>query len=705
MLKQFLYPIFSIVTFFSESKKIFAQDTPFTIEFKNEKLTVVIQQKDFSKTFSLETVLPQTNQPAIVKLLSADENSISSSKTFQYFNHSCTVTNTLVKTSFGLQWDIEIIGEGEPYTVPIETVMKWDNPKSMQFWTAWSGNPLKSETGKWSDPFVTAPLQNLSMVYGGETHLSPNAFVIPVASSFIKEKNFGLSFIQSLKDTILGLQLNTSDDGKIAYTHLNHRISNGNKIHIRHFIVLHEADWRAGVKWAYENFPSYFLPKQAIANDIAGGGAYSSYEGQLNVQKYKQMGFSINWKASLDFPYMGMFIPPVKTDDQKWIRYKQRDVTVGDGLASINGLEQYSKKFKAMGFHTLSYFNVTEFGNKIIYPYQPAINNEGEAVWKNANDFLYTKMYSGLLRPSKILPDWDSRPIFSNWEDCVAMDPGDSLYQAFLMEQAKLHIQKLPSSSGICIDRLDWLRYYNGAADDGVSFADGNKTRSLILSWKSIMKKLGPLMHDNGKVIFCNPLYRRIDLMEQIDGIYDEFGNNPSSLNLCTQLALFKPIIAWTISKNDFQPNPDAYFQHHLYLGAFLTVPFPGNDHTITPDTAIEKFYLDYGEMFNAIKGRQWMLSANIINVENDIAKANVFKVKDKVMIPVIHGAANNRVNLRLNLPNDLFKKDKVVVKVLYPGESKWKKITITKWKAEIKLPVTLKRGCALVSLEDVPGK
>ena len=86
--------------------------------------------------------------------------------------------------------------------------------------------------------------------------------------------------------------------------------------------------------------------------------------------------------------------------------------------------------------------------------------------------------------------------------------------------------------------------------------------------------------------------------MSQIDGIYDEFGYLPASLNLCAQMAFMKTLIAWTVSKENFKPNPDAYFQQHLYLGAFLTIPFPGNDHCINPDQAAEKYYLDYGPLF-----------------------------------------------------------------------------------------------------------
>ena len=699
MQKISLLKLFLSITLLFLLISTYAQNYPLSLEYKEDKIKAGIQSNGLSRYFFLESLLPQTTTDTNTEILLNDGNTIKTSKSIHYFENECTVTNIFTKTLYGLQWDIEIKGKEKPWTVPIETILKWENHEAIQFWTTWPDNQTKQDAAEWQDPFVTAPVQNLSMVYGGETHWSRNAFSIPIASCFIKEKNIGISFIQSLEDTILDLQMHTSTDGSIAYRHINHRISNENIIHIRHHIVLHEADWRAGINWMYKNYTTFFLPQQPLVNDIAGCGAYSSYEGELDTAKYKKMAFSINWKASLDFPYMGMFIPPVKNDEEKWIRYKQGGITVGDGFASIKKLREYSERFKQNGFHTLSYFNVTEFGNKIIYPYQKNYSND-EDYWKSANDFLYNKLSSAMLRPQKIMPDFDSRPIFSNWEDCVAMDPADSAYQNLLLQQAKLHIEKISASSGICIDRLDWLRYYNGGAADGVSFANGNKTRSLILSWNDIMAKLDPMMHQNNKVIFCNPLYRRIDLLKEVDGIYDEFGNNPQSLNLCAQMAMFKPIIAWTISINDFKPNPDAYFQQHLYMGAFLTVPFPGNDHTINPDPAIENFYLDYGSMLNAIKGRQWILTPNVITVKDDSAKANIFKMNDKIIIPVIHGLQNSIVNLILKLPYQLLKKDKLLIKVLYPGETNWAKIGKYKFATEINLPVKLKRGCALISLE-----
>ena len=69
------------------------------------------------------------------------------------------------------------------------------------------------------------------------------------------------------------------------------------------------------------NYPGYFDPNIPQAHEIAGTGAYSSLEKPFDVQKMRKMAFGVNWKASFDFPYMGMFIPPVANDTTRWTRY------------------------------------------------------------------------------------------------------------------------------------------------------------------------------------------------------------------------------------------------------------------------------------------------------------------------------------------------------------------------------------------------
>src|SRR5262249_50186597 len=111
-----------------------------------------------------------------------------------------------------------------------------------------------------------------------------------------------------------------------------------------------------------------------LAHEIGGGAAYSGWEGDLDTAKMKAMGFTMNWKASLDFPYMGLFLPPV-ADDVEWNRFAgggDGAHTAADegryGKTSIKHMNDYSVDMKRRGFHVLNYFNVTEFGTNITYP-------------------------------------------------------------------------------------------------------------------------------------------------------------------------------------------------------------------------------------------------------------------------------------------------------------------------------------------------
>ncbi len=675
---------------------IFGQTPPIQLKFEDGRINASFSINNRQRTFTLDAIVPSTVK-GTAQILSADSTGIVTKKEIRYFDYSCFITSKVTKTAYGLQWDVYITGKDSDWTAPIETSLQWDEPGSLQFWTTWSDNHLNPGNDDWQDPFTPAPFQDLKLMYGGESHLSHNAFVIPIAATFFKDENLGLSFIEALDDTILDLGMHTTSNGLIAYRHNNYRIGSRHTIHIRHQLVFHEADWRSGMAWLKNNYPNYFVPEEPEINNIAGGGAYSSYEGDLDTAKYRQMGFSLNWKASLDFPYMGLFIPPVKNVDEKWLKYKQAGVTIGDGYATISRLNHYAQHLNKMGFHTVGYFNVAEFGNGIIYPYKSA-KNIGEE-WENPNSFLYQKLKKAMLKPAGELPDWDERPLYSNWEDCIVVDPADSVYHSILLEQAKLYIQKVPASAGICIDRLDWMRFYNSNGNDSISMVGQQKTRSMLLSWFGIIAPIAQMMHAAHKVILCNPLCRRIDLLQHIDGIYDEFGYLPRSLNLCAQMAFFKPIIAWTYSKENLQPDPDAYFQHHLYMGAFLTIPYPGNDHCITPDTSSERYYTDYGMLFTAIKGREWVLAPHVVQVDDNTARANVFKANGKLIIPVVFGGKARSIPVTLRLPYAALGKKKLVIKVLHPGENTWKVLTTTKFADKINLKVPMERGCALVAI------
>ena len=98
------------------------------------------------------------------------------------------------------------------------------------------------------------------------------------------------------------------------------------------------------------------------------------------------------------------------------------------------------------------------------------------------------------------------------------------------------------------------------------------------------------------------------------------------------------------------EPEPDAYFQRHLYLGGYPTAPYPGNNHCIKPGNArAEKYYLDYGPLLDAMRGKKWVLLPHVIEVADQKARANLFSVPGGYVMPVIFGGKEKSVEVTLN--------------------------------------------------------
>ncbi|MDR1557946.1 MAG: hypothetical protein LBS88_13100 [Tannerellaceae bacterium] len=605
--------------------------------------------------------------------------------------NSCKLTERFISSPGSVVWEIEIQGNGSPWTTPIETVVHYPVTEHSAYWTTWPA--MGKNDGEWRDPLCIKPFEDLKLSYGGTEILNPNSIVIPMISIFEKDQNKGFTILQSPQDTILDLRLLTDQSGHIVFKRENHKISKDNVIHFRMHIYPHIADWRGGLDFCTKTYPRYFNPVSARTDTVAGCGAYSSWEGEPDTAKLNKMGFSFNWKATFDFPYMGMFLPEVPAHE-RWERYHQGGVKVGNGYTSVDDIERYMKRMKDMGYHVLCYFNLTEAGNNIVYPAPRRKAKEDKDLWRTPNDFVYyTNVCKALLK--RYGAENDS-PVYSNWEDCVVVDPGEENYKTHLLTQARRHIDYLPSSSGLCIDRLDWLREYNIKGDDGISWKDNVPSRSLLISWKEIMKELGPVIHKSGRVIFANVLTPRIDILEHIDAVYDEYGHIPLSLNRSAFMTLRKPLIAWTSSANDFKPDPDHYFQRHLYLGAFLTVPYPGNDHTILPNPETEKYYIDYGTMLKALKGKKWVLKPDVLKINKGEAKANIFENEESYQVIIALGQDERSSVSLTGLDSDYS-----VCKILYPGEENGVSVrpaSINREMATFDIP--LKRGCAMLIID-----
>jgi hypothetical protein len=647
---------------------------------------------------------------------------------------SCTIHEYFYPTVNSVRWEFEITGEKATWSVPIVTSIKYPVGENIRYWTAW-GRPqietnklkdpvlinelkLMADTANdWLNPLVPVPFANTLYYYGAPylTYDNPEILYCPADFPWMKKKyngaiisipmisvvdknaDYGLSFILSPEDYTQDMTLETNELGGIKFSRLYHRIVNTNRIRFALDIVGHKADWRRGLDWTSRRYPDYFEPVNKVAKEMYGTGAYSNHDIAFDVEKMKDMAFSVNWKASFDFPYMGMFLPPIKSNET-WTSFAGKKT-------SIDKMQAYSKKMKDLGFFVLNYFNVTEFGTKVKYP-APHFSTRAGEEWKNCNDFMYRNFADAILKVPEEMnleecfyTKTKHNGPFYTWEDAIAMDCGNKDYSDFLLGQAQRHIDKIPDSYGFCIDRMDWLRLFNEHTDDGRSWFAGRPTGSMILSWRQFMEKLDPLVHKSNKVIFVNNHTKRIDLLKHTDGFFDEFTYSETALNTTAFTAIKKPFSGWTGDVSVIKENgPDNFFQKYLYMGAFPMCPFPGNDHSIKPDEWADEQYLDYGPLMKMMKGREWVLTENPVVVDGGIAKANLFKVPDGYIVPVVFGEKDTAL-VRVAVP---FTDNNPKVTVQYPGEKTASAIDhIEIIDGKLIMNVPLKRYCALIIIQN----
>ncbi|MDR3715729.1 MAG: hypothetical protein P4L51_23195 [Puia sp.] len=635
---------------------------------------------------------------------------------------ACWLVERLIPTKSSIRWELDIIGTGKPWGTVIHTRLAYPVKKQSAFWTSWGEPPYRPNerdtswqkalanraggSNRWIDPLIATPFCDSRFYYGapyleygqprvGFCPMGDNLFCIPMYSILEPSENAGMTLVLSPEDNIIDLTMETTAAGEVSFSRLFNRIAKGDTLRLHMDLVGHGADWRSGLAWMSRRYPGYFFPKGVMAGRYGGTGAYSDHSSDFDATKMKKMAFTVNWQASFDFPYMGMFLPPVG-GDEKWTRY-------GNGLTSIRGMNAYAASMKQKGFFVFNYFNVTEFGANIKYPYTVRYT-PADSSWKDDNEFLYGQLSSAILKvpgalnlKGIIYPKTRPGGPFYTWGDGVIMDCGDPVYRAYLLNQAKRHIEEIPDAFGICIDRMDWLRMFNFQADDGITWFDGKPVRSLISSFKRLLNDMGPLMHRAGKSILVNNHDKRIDLLKEVDGIFDEFTYSGIALNTSALLCTQKPALGWTDDAATVKSEgEDAFFQRYLYMGMFPMCPFPGNDHSIRPNPLTDQWYLDYGQLMNLMKDRQWVLKPGVISVRNDEAKANVFKTPRGYVIPVVY-AQNGVDQVDVSLTDPSLGGKHLAVMAYHPGIDDPVTVTYTRVGNKITMSIPLVRQCSMV--------
>ena len=197
---------------------------------------------------------------------------------------------------------------------------------------------------------------------------------------------------------------------------------------------------------------------------------------------------------------------------------------------------------EAAGFKSLSYFDVGNFGTRVVLPPASAAGDSACGVrpdggpapcWSPAETassaFLWDHLSSGLLERGWSEGGGFFQTYLKDWVGTVVMDPGDAAFQDLIVDQAKRHLL-LKTFRGLAVDRLDYTTNYNLDGDDGVSWvprpnsSTGGPARSLRRSHTEIFERISKeALQDSDKVFFmnCNTLCR-VDLLSAFDGTFSE---------------------------------------------------------------------------------------------------------------------------------------------------------------------------------------
>ena len=172
------------------------------------------------------------------------------------------------------------------------------------------------------------------------------------------------------------------------------------------------------------------------------------------------MAFRLNWISSFEWPFFGMYLPPVPKWKSAGHDNGGNSVPALVKTVSWQSMNDYCRSMKQQGFFALNYFNLTEFGSKLRPPDTIRKELPEKDWWTVATTYLYRAM------PDSILLDSGGHAS-STWSGAVALDCGDAQAQKHLIEQARRNVEKLPDSAGISIDRMDWLTRVNYATGRG----------------------------------------------------------------------------------------------------------------------------------------------------------------------------------------------------------------------------------------------
>lgn len=611
--------------------------------------------------------------------------------------HVTLLTERLAPGQDSIAWTLRASSQSGSFGKGIWTKLSgFQDDHQRRFWTTWGSGATDIPNAGWSDPLRSEPFADRTLGFGGGGPNGRDGFSVALASIMEPDTGHALTLVQSPDDPVIAAGLQTTAGGDVALGRFDDRVTDKGTTSFHMNLVPTVADWRPVLGWVVRQYPHYFESTMPDADAFAGVGSYSPFPGPFSPTLRKKLAaedFRTNWELSVRGPYIGEFIPPVSSPTESWVpnlaglQWLQSPLT-----QDLQDWRDVLDRWESAGYENFAYFNAETFGwNITSTPLKPQYSCDDPERWRNADTYLYCDFRNAIIRDASGTPRYV-------WQHSALLDAADPAFAAHLLSQAHDLMTKLPQYRGIVVDSLEHFDILNPNGDDGVAWSDGKPARSLFNSWRQIEAALESELHGMGKQVWANPgpPGKRIDQLKGIDGLFSEFSDGSSFLNMDGFLGLRRPVVGWLHST--LGSDPDAMLQHFLYMGLYPMGDAPMNDHGIQTSPSNTRYYEDYGPMFRALRGKRWDFAPKAVEVTSGQALANVFAVDGGVVVPVIEGGADTHAGLTLRGLAELSPGvDLSGAEYLLPGQTHWKPLPAHTDGDTTTVDVPLARGAAMV--------
>ena len=291
------------------------------------------------------------------------------------------------------------------------------------------------------------------------------------------------------------------------------------------------------------------------------------------------------------------------------------------------------------------------------------------------------------------------------------MDPASPSWRAHLIDQARRHLEKVPDSDGLAIDRMWWsyptvtrLQRVNYGADDGVGWYGGRPGRHFCISVRSILDDLGAVDARHAARSSSTTHSRPIGwtATRTLTGSLTKTGIKPAAgLRARGQ----RPAgAAKTGDHLDLLGRRGAERRRLFSTGiccwaCIRWCRFPPTTirsaRTTRPSTrrtsTTDRCWL-------AMRGKKWVLAPHCIEVEGAKAKANLFEVPAGWVAPVVFGP--NEATVKVLVRNVAGISDARKIEVLQPGVERPQPVTAVLKDGVLALQVPLNAAAAMLRWE-----